>query len=91
MELEQAFAKVSMETGIPEELVRRIYRAYWRKVREYVSSLPLKEELTDVEFGRLRPNVNIPSIGKLHVTLERYRTMKRIHNDFIGKDNNVAH
>jgi hypothetical protein len=84
MGLEDALARVSAETGIPEETVRKTYRAYWRKVREYIVSLPLKEDLTDEEFGRLRPNVNIPSLGKLNVTLERYRTMKRIHNELKG-------
>jgi hypothetical protein len=35
------------------------------------------QDLTDEEFLALRPNVNIPSIGKLYVTLDRYRRMKK--------------
>lgn len=54
----------------------RTYKAYWKMVREHISSLPLKEDLTDEEFLRLRPNVNIPSIGKLSVTLSRYKYLK---------------
>ena len=63
--------------NLPEGLVGKTYRAYWRAIKEYVSSLPLKEDLSDEEFSRLRPNVNIPSIGKLHVTPERYHSVKK--------------
>jgi hypothetical protein len=38
--------------------------------------LPLKEDLTDEEFNELRTNFNIPSLGKLHCTLGRYRAIK---------------
>jgi hypothetical protein len=40
----------------------------------------LKEDLSDEEFLKLRPNVNIPSIGKFYVTLERYRKVKARFN-----------
>ena len=67
---------VSVTTGLPKKLVDRTYKAFWKAVREHITSLPLKEDLTDEEFGKLRANVNIPSIGKLCVTLQRYRKMK---------------
>lgn len=60
-------------------MVDRTYKAYWRMVREHITSLPLKEELTDEEFLKLQPSVNIPSIGKLAVTLERYKYLKQKH------------
>lgn len=68
--------ETSKALGIPEKIVSRAYRAYWRAVREHVASLPLKEDLSDEDFSKLRTNVNIPSIGKLHVTPERYRSIK---------------
>lgn len=80
MEYNEIIAKVAESTGLSFRLVDRTYRAYWRSVREHVSSLPLKEDLTDEEFMQLQPNVNIPSIGKLNVTLQRYRNMKKMHN-----------
>jgi hypothetical protein len=33
--------------------------------------------LSDEEFMKLQPNVNIPSIGKLYITLDRYKRMKK--------------
>lgn len=78
--LEEIITQVSKETGIPRRIVDRTYRAYWRAIREYITSLPLKEELTDEEFLKLKPNVNIPSLGKLNVTLKRYKRVKSTYN-----------
>jgi hypothetical protein len=62
--------------SLPKKLVNKIYRAYWRAVREHICTLPLKENLSEEEFAKLQPNVNIPSIGKLYVTQEKYRWLK---------------
>lgn len=69
--------KVSNNNGIDKKVVEKAYKAYWRAVKKHISSLPLKEDLTEEEFSKLRPNVNIPSIGKLYVTYERYLNTKK--------------
>ena len=78
MTYQEIISEVSKDVGLSYTLVDKTYKAYWRTVREYISSLPLKEDLTDEEFQKLRPNVNIPSIGKLYVTLDRYHRMKKM-------------
>lgn len=67
---------VAKNVGLSEDIVDRTYRAYWKAIREYLASLPLKEELSDDSFLSLRTSVNIPSIGKLFVTLGKYKAMK---------------
>lgn len=89
MTYDEITARVAQSTGTDRDTVNRAYRAYWRAVRSHVASLPLKEDLTDDEFMALQPNVNIPSIGKLHVTLDRYHNMKKMFN--IKKNLNAAH
>ena len=93
MSYDEIIDKVSSDTGLPRRLVDRTYRAYWRVVREHITSLPLKEDLTDEEFLRLQPNVNIPSIGKLLVTLDRYRRIKTNYNKYIQlkQEEDVTH
>lgn len=73
---ERIVTEVAESLGLPKKLVDRAYRSYWRVVREHISSLPLKDDLTDEEFNQLQPNVNIPSIGKLYVTIGKYRWLK---------------
>lgn len=77
MTYNEIITQVSARLDLPKGLVDKIYRGYWRAIREHISSLPLKEDLTDEEFMKLQPNVNIPSIGKLYVTLDRYHRMKK--------------
>ena len=91
MSLNEIIKKVSEQTGIPREIVDRTYRAYWRVIRKHITSLPLKEDLTDEEFMRLQPNINIPSIGKLYVTLDRYQRMKKAFNKYKELKEHVAH
>lgn len=81
MEYEEIISKVSGELGISKTRVDKIYKSYWRAVREHITSLPLKENLTDEEFLKLQPNVNIPSLGKLYVTLDRYTRLNKIYNE----------
>lgn len=81
MKYDDIISKVSEESGIPKTRVDMIYKAYWRAVREHIVSLPLKENLSDEEFLKLQPNVNIPSIGKFCITLDRYKHMKDSYNN----------
>lgn len=96
MSLDEIFTKVSEDTGLSKHIVDRAYRAYWKVIREHIKALPLKDDLTDEEFLKLQPNVNIPSIGKLYVTLDRYHRMKKsreiIENyKHLKQDNNASH
>ena len=70
-------AKVADSTGLSRKLVDRTYKAFWMAVRMHIKSLPLKDDLDEEGFSRLQPNVNIPSIGKLYVTYDRYQRIKR--------------
>ena len=87
MTYEEIIAQVAQSTGLPKKFVDRVYKGYWKAVRQYISSLPLKEDLTDEEFMRLKPNVNIPSLGKLNVTLDRYKRVKKQYQIIQEKKN----
>lgn len=94
MTYKEIIRKVAEDTSLPQTLVDRAYRAYWRAVREYITSLPLKEDMEDAEFLKLRPNVNIPSIGKLHVTLDRWhgvKKMNQIRKEFLKEKENASY
>ena len=88
MTYDEIVDEVASETSLSPKLVNRVYKAYWRAVREYVVSLPLKQELSDAEFMSTRPNINIPSIGKLYVTLDKYHRMKKLQEIIKSNNNN---
>lgn len=69
--------KVSDELNIPVEVVKVAYRSYWEFIRQTIKSLPLKEDINEEEFSKLRTNFNIPSLGKLCVTWNRFMGCKK--------------
>lgn len=46
MKHSEIIKKVAEELNLPEELVSRTYDAYWKFIRETISSLPLKNDLS---------------------------------------------
>lgn len=73
----EIISKVSESIGMSKDLIDKTYKAYWKTIRDHITSLPLKEDLNEEEFNKLQPNINIPSIGKLYVTYDRYKRMKK--------------
>ena len=72
MRFKDIINKVSEELDLPKELVENTYKAYWIFIRDTIEELPLKTELTQKEYNKLKTNINIPSLGKLHCTYNRY-------------------
>lgn len=64
--------KVSEELNLPRELVENAYKAYWNFIRVTIEELPLKTELSQERYRDLRTSINIPSLGKLNCTYNRY-------------------
>lgn len=73
----EAIKQVSTELGLPPQVVKEAYESYWTFIRNNIKALPLKEDLNKEEFDKLRTNFNIPSIGKMSVTWERYLGKKK--------------
>ena len=80
MTLNEIIAKVSTELNLPENLVRKTYSEYWSYIRNTIEDLPLKNDLTQTDFSKLRTNINVPSLGKINCTYERYIGMKKRFN-----------
>lgn len=80
MTYKEIINKVSKDTGIPVEVVDKAYESFWLYIRNSVQKLPLKEELTETEFLNLKTNFNIPSLGKLVCTYNRYKGVKEKFN-----------
>lgn len=76
MKLDKIYKEVSDELGLDIDDVKNAYNSYWEFFRNCMSALPLKEDLTEEEFSKLRASFNIPSIGKFYCNYDRYRRMK---------------
>lgn len=77
MNYKDIYAKISKETNIPKEVVKFAYVSFWKFIKTTIEDLPLKDDLTEEEFNKLRTSFNIPSLGKLVCTYDRYIGMKK--------------
>ena len=68
--------QVSDELELPLDVVKLAYESNWKFIRETIKDLPLKEDLTEEEFSKLQTNFNIPSLGKLTCTYDRFKGVK---------------
>ena len=68
---------VSKDLGISPDVVEKVYKAYWLYIKTTIEALPLKKDLTEEEFLKLRTNFNIGSLGKLFVTYKHYVGIKK--------------
>ena len=69
--------KVSQEMDIPLEVIDTAYKSYWKFIKQTIQSLPLKDDISEEEFAKLRTNFNIPSLGKLTCTFDRMMGVKK--------------
>lgn len=88
MTYQEAIIQVSKEIGLPYEVTKEAYEFYWRFIRETIKNLPFKEDLTEDEFNKFRTNFNVPSIGKLHCTYDRYLKLKKRYRNYLKILNN---
>lgn len=77
MNYHDIIGKVSQEMDIPLEVVDTAYKSYWKFIKQTIQSLPLKDDISEEEFAKLRTNFNIPSLGKLTCTFDRMMGVKK--------------
>lgn len=73
---EETIARLAFQLGISKDSVVKIYKYFWRYIKETIESLPLNKDLSEEEFSRLRTNFAIPYIGKLYCTYNDYKVTK---------------
>lgn len=70
--IQEEIKRISRELVLPEKCVENTYKAYWTFIKKTIGQLPLKSDLTEKEFNKLRTNFNIPNLGKLSCTYKRW-------------------
>ena len=68
---------VSRNLDISPNVIEKVYKAYWSFIKETIQALPLKDNLSEEAFSTLKTNFNVPSLGKLTCTLDKYNRVKK--------------
>lgn len=69
--------KVSEDLKITENETKKAYDSFWLFIKDYIQNIPLKEELTEDELNKYKTSFNIPCLGKLSCTYDRYKKCKK--------------
>lgn len=72
--------QVSRDLNLSPDTVNKVYKAFWKYIRDYIQNLPLKDSINEQEFSQLKLNFNIPSLGKLTCTYKKYIGVKEKFN-----------
>lgn len=73
------YNKVAKDLNIDVKLVKKVYIAYWKFIKNQIQQLPLKENITEEEFNNLRTHFNISSLGHLSCSYRRMLNIKKAH------------
>ncbi len=77
MTLNKIYEEVADEMGIDVEVVKSAYLSQWQFIKNTIEALPIKDNITEEEFNKLRTNFNIPSLGKLYTNYEKIQRARR--------------
>jgi hypothetical protein len=77
--MQNSIKELSKKLNISIDDIEKIYKYYWEFIFTKIESLPLKEDLNEEAFNQLKTNFNIPYLGKLHCTYDKYRKVKEIN------------
>lgn len=87
MKLQDAVNRVADELDLPIEIVDKTYKGYWQFIRTTIQELPLKNVDED-QFDTLKTNFNIPALGKLYCSKERWLGVKK-RFEYVNKIKNT--
>lgn len=69
--------KLARELNLSPSVVEKVFEAYMLFIRTKIEELPLKKDLTEEDFNKLRTNFNLPNLGKLSCTYKAYIGQKK--------------
>lgn len=67
-----AIERAAKSLNMDKDFVEKVYKGYWKEIKEYIATRNFQKGLSEEEFKQIRPNINIPSLGKMCVTYPRY-------------------
>lgn len=87
--MKKEIERLSKELNLPKKVIERVYNSYWKFIKTTIEALPLKEDITEEEFKALKTNFNIPYLGKLYCTYDKWKSLKEVYK--IKSKENAKH
>lgn len=68
---------LSLETGLPKNVILNTYKAYWKYIKDTISKIDFDKINSEQEYNKARTNFNIPNLGKLGCSYDRVIRIKQ--------------
>ena len=75
--MKETINRLSRELNLPPDVVEKAYKAYWKFIRYTIGQIPLKKDMDEAMFDKLKVNFNIPNLGKLACTHSKYTKLRK--------------
>ena len=71
------YKEVGNKLSLPSKVIESVYKAYWKFIRIKIEELDLKKGITEQQFNNIITSFNLPRLGKLGVTYDKYIKVTR--------------
>ena len=76
--------ELSEKHNVDEDIVKLVISSQYEFIKKTTKELDLPPELSKLEFGELKTNFNIPSIGKLYASYFMYNELNKRKKKKLG-------
>lgn len=76
--------ELSKKLNIPENVILNAHRGYYKFIKEKLEELPLKEDLTDESLDSMVKSINVSSLGKFFIDIDKYKRKKEIYKQYLN-------
>lgn len=75
------FKEVADSLGYDEEVVKDVFMKTFEFIKMKIEELPLKTEMTEDEFNKLKTSFNLPKLGKFGCDYKTYNKLIKRHKN----------
>ena len=80
----KAYKKVAKDFNLSSKDIERVYKSFWFYIVKHIREIPLKSELlSEEDFNKIIINFNIPLLGKLGCTYNKYKYITLKYNKYV--------
>lgn len=90
MNVDSICKDIAIKHNVKVTLVKLLYKAFWRFVKDKILEMELDKEYTEEEFRKRITSVTIPCIGRLACPWEVYKSQNQ-SKSYIKKIRNGQH
>lgn len=71
------YRRLAYQLGRTPQEIENIYKAYWKCIKYHIERLPLKTDMTEEEFKKMKTSFSLKFLGKIACTYDKFKKVKK--------------